>query len=111
MCSGLINHVSLSGSLMPGERNLQECTVPAVTLGGGGIMVWCCISFSVFELIPLVLVKNNVNAKAHKDNYMLSSLWQQYSKEPFLFQHDCATVRKTISIKARFDKSGVEERI
>ena len=55
---------------------------------------------------PLVLVKSEGNAKAYRpilDNYMLSTLWQQFGEGPFLFQHNCASVRKVSSVRTRFD--------
>ena len=40
---------------------------------------------------------------------MLPTLWEQFGDGPFLFQHDCAPVRKARSIKTWMSEFGVEE--
>ena len=48
-------------------------------------------------LVPLVPVKETLKASAYQDildNFMLSTLWEQFGHGPFLFQHDCAPVHK-----------------
>lgn len=70
-CSDKSHLVSLSGSLdtrlslvyLVNSRKhcLPECTVPAVKVGGGRIMLWGCF---------LVPVKGNVNVLAHCDIFL-----------------------------------------
>uniref|UniRef100_A0AAZ3QUH7 Transposase Tc1-like domain-containing protein n=1 Tax=Oncorhynchus tshawytscha TaxID=74940 RepID=A0AAZ3QUH7_ONCTS len=80
---------------VPVERYLHKCVVPTVKFGGGGTIVWGC--FSCIGLGPLVPVKGNLIAKEYNailDYAMLPTLWQQFGKGPFLFQHDNAPVHK-----------------
>jgi hypothetical protein len=51
----------------PGEHNIPKCIVPTVKFGGGGIMVWGCLSS--FRLGPIVPVKGNLKTTAY--NYIL----------------------------------------
>ncbi len=43
------------------------------------------------------------------DNAILSYLWDNFGKGPFIFQHDCVPVHKARSIKTWLDEFGVEE--
>jgi len=73
-------------------------------------MVWGC--FSGAGLDPLVPVKGTLNASAYQEilhNFMLPNLWKQFGDGPFLFQHDCAAVYKSRSIKTWMSEFGVEE--
>ena len=59
---------------------------------------------SWFGLGPLVQVKGNLNDTAYiLDNSVVPSLWQPFSKGPFLFQHDNAPVHKARSIQNELD--------
>lgn len=52
-------------------------------------------------------MKGNLNSSAYHsilDNLMLSILGEQFGESPFLFEHDCAPVRKAKYIKVWLDE-------
>ena len=52
------------------------------------------------------------NTTAYNDilnNYVLSTMWQQFGEAPFLLQHDNAPVHKAMSIQKWFVEISVEE--
>ena len=57
-------------------------------------------------------MKGTLKVSAYQDildNFMPSTLWEQFGGGPFLFQHDCAPVHKARSIKTWMSEFGVEE--
>lgn len=50
---------------LPGQRYLSDCIVPNIKFGGGGNMVWGCLSGA--GLGSLVLVKGTLYASAYQD--------------------------------------------
>ena len=56
-------------------------------------------------------MKGNLNISADQDildNCMLLTLYEQFGEDPYLFQHDSATVHKARSIKVWLGEFGVE---
>jgi hypothetical protein len=92
---------------MQEECYLPECIVPTVKFGGGEIVVWSCVCSG-----PLIPAKGNIKATADNyilDDFVLSTLWHQFGKGPFLSQHDNAPVHKERSIQKWFVKIVVEK--
>lgn len=95
---------------MPGERYLQDCVVPTVKFGGGGILVWSC--FSWYGLGPLVSMHGNMTAEQYEavlDNYALPTLWQYFGNGPYLFQQDNAPCHTAHVITTWFEAMDVEK--
>ena len=66
----------------------------------------------MFFMVPLVPLKGNFNAKAYNDildGVVLPTLWQQFGKGPFLFQHDNTPMHKARSVQKWFVEIGVED--
>jgi hypothetical protein len=95
---------------MPRERYLQQCIVPSLKFGGGGILVWGC--FSIVRARPLRSSGGKSERYRINDilgDSVLPTLWQQFGELPFLFQHDNAPVHKARSIQKWFVEISVEE--
>ena len=56
-------------------------------------------------------LNTNLNTTAYNDilDHNVSTLWQQFGEDPFLFQHENAPVQKARSIQKWFVEIGVEE--
>lgn len=60
----------------------------------------------------LVTVRRTFNGSACQsilDSAKLSTFWEQFEDDPFLFQHDCAAEHKSMSIKTWMGTFAVEE--
>lgn len=77
---------------MPGEHFLQDCVLPTVKFGEGGVMVWGC--FSGFGLGQLVVVNGNMYSKTYCDsmkNEALSVRCEFYGTGDQQFPQNCHT--------------------